>query len=247
MTSLQTVYISDPSTPAEVNSQKQATAFPPNFIHSLDATHMMLTALECRNQGLTFASVHDSYWTHACSIDKMSEVIRETFIALHSSDVLGKLHEEFTERYGDYQTPLANIRSSTLVKQLASAGSRISVTPEQAQTLTDLKPLLEISDNKETAVHFDKTAVDSAAELERLVKGMEETQGAPLERTIEEDDEAEMDEGEDEPKTGKKAALDAASLALHGKFVNLTKLLPPLPKKGTFEVENIKNSQYFFS
>jgi hypothetical protein len=31
-----------------VNAQKQATAFPPNFIHSLDATHMLLTALECR-------------------------------------------------------------------------------------------------------------------------------------------------------------------------------------------------------
>ena len=45
-------------------------------------------------QGLTFASVHDSYWTHACSIDKMSEIIRDTFIALHSSDVLKKLHEE---------------------------------------------------------------------------------------------------------------------------------------------------------
>ena len=26
---------------------KQASAFPPNFVHSLDATHMMLTALEC--------------------------------------------------------------------------------------------------------------------------------------------------------------------------------------------------------
>ena len=31
-----------------VNGVKQASAFPPNFIHSLDATHMMLTALECR-------------------------------------------------------------------------------------------------------------------------------------------------------------------------------------------------------
>ena len=79
---------------ATVNAQKQASAFPPNFIHSLDATHMMLTALECRQQGLTFASVHDSYWTHACSIDQMSGIIRDTFIALHSSDVLGKLAEE---------------------------------------------------------------------------------------------------------------------------------------------------------
>lgn len=48
MTALQTVYISDPNSPAEVNGTKQASAFPPNFIHSLDATHMMLTALECR-------------------------------------------------------------------------------------------------------------------------------------------------------------------------------------------------------
>jgi len=47
-TTLQTVYISDPNTPAAVNSVKQASAFPPNFIHSLDATHMMLTSLECQ-------------------------------------------------------------------------------------------------------------------------------------------------------------------------------------------------------
>lgn len=48
MTALQTVYISDPNQPAEVAPQKQATAFPPNFIHSLDATHMLLTALKCK-------------------------------------------------------------------------------------------------------------------------------------------------------------------------------------------------------
>lgn len=43
---------------------------------------------------LTFASVHDSYWTHAATVDEMSGIIRDTFIALHSSDVLKKLHEE---------------------------------------------------------------------------------------------------------------------------------------------------------
>jgi DNA-directed RNA polymerase len=48
MTALQTVYISDPSAPSEVSPQKQATAFPPNFIHSLDATHMLLTAMKCK-------------------------------------------------------------------------------------------------------------------------------------------------------------------------------------------------------
>ena len=77
-----------------VNAMKQASAFPPNFIHSLDATHMLLTALECRIQDITFASVHDSYWTHPCDIDRMSSIIRETFSALHSSDILARLETE---------------------------------------------------------------------------------------------------------------------------------------------------------
>lgn len=47
-TALQTVFIIDPSIPAEVDARAQATAFPPNFIHSLDATHMMMTALACK-------------------------------------------------------------------------------------------------------------------------------------------------------------------------------------------------------
>jgi DNA-directed RNA polymerase len=70
------------------------SAFPPNFIHILDATHRMSSTIECRVQGLMFASVHDLYWTHACSIDHMSEIICDTFIALHSSDVLQKLEAE---------------------------------------------------------------------------------------------------------------------------------------------------------
>ena len=43
---------------------------------------------------LTFASVHDSYWTHASTIDNMSVIIRDTFIALHGSNVLQRLYDE---------------------------------------------------------------------------------------------------------------------------------------------------------
>ena len=73
---------------------KQASAFPPNFVHSLDATHMILTAIECSSRNLTFAAVHDSYWTHACDIDQMSAIIRDTFINLHASDMLKRLSAE---------------------------------------------------------------------------------------------------------------------------------------------------------
>lgn len=30
------------------NPAKQRTAFPPNYVHSLDSTHMMYTALACQ-------------------------------------------------------------------------------------------------------------------------------------------------------------------------------------------------------
>lgn len=33
----------------------QTSAFPPNYIHSLDASHMMMTAIECRRHGIAFA------------------------------------------------------------------------------------------------------------------------------------------------------------------------------------------------
>ena len=53
-----------------VNRRKQLQGFPPNFIHSLDASHMLLSALAVpRKVVLTFAAVHDSFWTHAGDVD----------------------------------------------------------------------------------------------------------------------------------------------------------------------------------
>jgi DNA-directed RNA polymerase len=53
---------------------KQKNAFPPNFIHSLDSSHMMLTSLFCEREGITFVSVHDCFWTHPSSVDIMNKV-----------------------------------------------------------------------------------------------------------------------------------------------------------------------------
>lgn len=53
---------------------KQKNAFAPNFIHSLDSSHMMLTSLYCEQAGITFMSVHDCFWTHPCTVDVMNRV-----------------------------------------------------------------------------------------------------------------------------------------------------------------------------
>lgn len=72
----------------QVSKQKQRTAFPPNFVHSLDSSHMMMTATACRSAGLTFAGVHDSFWTHACDVDTMNRILREKFVDLYEIPIL---------------------------------------------------------------------------------------------------------------------------------------------------------------
>ncbi|XP_071147000.1 DNA-directed RNA polymerase, mitochondrial-like [Mytilus edulis] len=87
--------------PDKPNSQKQKNGFPPNYIHSLDSVHMMLTALYCWRAGITYVSVHDCYWTHPCDVDIMNKICREQFIALHSQPILEDLSKFMLERFGD--------------------------------------------------------------------------------------------------------------------------------------------------
>ncbi|KAG2742603.1 DNA/RNA polymerase [Suillus brevipes Sb2] len=248
MTAIQSVYISDPNAPSEVNAIKQASAFPPNFIHSLDATHMMLTALECRTQGLTFASVHDSYWTHASSIEKMSEIIRDTFIALHSSGVLEKLAEEFRTRYGSHKVPLESLRSGKLLKNLQAAGVRIVASSEQANALrlggfSSFDDIIDVSDEKSGSIAQISKAMETEPTQTEAPLVISDRRGRRAKNVVKKVS-AVMDgeEGDDDC-----AGEDDADSILVDKFVDLSAVLPPLPKKGDFDVETIKKSQYFFS
>ncbi|KAL5582055.1 hypothetical protein UlMin_014497 [Ulmus minor] len=83
----------------KVMVKRQRTAFPPNFVHSLDGSHMMMTAVACRKSGLTFAGVHDSYWTHACDVDEMNKILREKFVELYETPILENLLESFQQTF----------------------------------------------------------------------------------------------------------------------------------------------------
>lgn len=110
-TSMQGVSVVDPHPTDPVSKRKQLQAFPPNFIHSLDATHMLLSAAKCKDNGMTFASIHDSFWTHACDVTAMSAHLRDAFIEMHQGDIIERLRDEFGVRYKDrmYLAPvLAN-------------------------------------------------------------------------------------------------------------------------------------------
>ncbi|NXK29517.1 RPOM protein, partial [Arenaria interpres] len=99
---------------------KQKNAFPPNFIHSLDSTHMMLTALHCLRQGLTFVSVHDCYWTHALTVDVMNQVCRQQFVALHSEKILQDLSKFMLEKYCSPGRETRALWQKKLMEQLSS-------------------------------------------------------------------------------------------------------------------------------
>ncbi|KAK3502829.1 hypothetical protein B0T13DRAFT_494099 [Neurospora crassa] len=115
-TCMQDLVMTIPERSDPVNRRKQLQAFPPNFIHSLDASHMILSALHCDELGLTFAAVHDSFWTHASDIDSMNAVLRDAFIRIHSEDVIGRLAAEFQARYKN-SLYLAKIETGTKLAQ----------------------------------------------------------------------------------------------------------------------------------
>ncbi|RZC61884.1 hypothetical protein C5167_023661 [Papaver somniferum] len=88
-----------------VDVKKQKSAFPPNFVHSLDGSHMMMTAVACRDAGLHFAGVHDSFWTHACDVDKMNLILREKFVELYDMPILENLLESFQTSFPTLSFP----------------------------------------------------------------------------------------------------------------------------------------------
>jgi len=79
-------------------SQKQKLA--PNFIHSLDAAHMMMTILAAHGEyGISsFAMIHDSYGVHACDWQNFAPLIRRTFVDIYNKDVLKRFGDEVQER-----------------------------------------------------------------------------------------------------------------------------------------------------
>ncbi|XP_046457253.1 DNA-directed RNA polymerase, mitochondrial-like [Daphnia pulex] len=115
------------------NAIKQRNAFPPNFIHSLDSSHMMLTALYCQRKGITFASIHDCFWTHPCTVAEMNKICRQQFVSLHSQPILEDLSKFLVSQFAvrasgadavDDDTPkgLARHRLNQIISEVPRRG-----------------------------------------------------------------------------------------------------------------------------
>lgn len=84
---------------APLRRKKQAQSLAPNFVHSVDASHMMRTAIACRRVGVDFAAVHDSYRSHAETVTRMGAILREEFLLVHEKPLLDVVAEEWREKF----------------------------------------------------------------------------------------------------------------------------------------------------
>jgi len=85
----------------KIDAKTQAKGIAPNFIHSLDATHLYLALLNASKKGInSFATVHDSFATHSCDVESLSQTLKEEFIRLTNYDILSHFQEEIAKKYG---------------------------------------------------------------------------------------------------------------------------------------------------
>lgn len=105
VTILQSIIIAMPDNDVPVATFKQVNGAPPNFIHSIDATHMLMTARACRNAGIAFAEVHDSYWTHAGTVSRLAVILRQQFVALHERPLLADLLAQWRAKWPKVEFP----------------------------------------------------------------------------------------------------------------------------------------------
>lgn len=86
-------------TGTKLNVRKQALGISPNFVHSLDAAHLMRTVLLCVQDGMEdFAMIHDSYGCHAGHADLLRDNLRQAFVDQYSQPVLEQFRNELAEQ-----------------------------------------------------------------------------------------------------------------------------------------------------
>lgn len=80
-----------------LDPHKNVNGISPNFVHSMDASHLMLTALAAGEQGVShFAMIHDSFGTCPGNAGVMFKVVRETMVKTYSeNDVIAGFYEGF--------------------------------------------------------------------------------------------------------------------------------------------------------
>lgn len=81
-----------------------AQTAPPNFIHSLDASHLLRVLARCPTAGVTqVAIVHDAFATTPSKMPALVELLGDEFVEMYSRDVLGETLGRMLDEIGAEQ------------------------------------------------------------------------------------------------------------------------------------------------
>lgn len=154
-----------------------------------------------------------------------------------------KFLSQFRERYKGYKISLATLRTGRLYSKLGLNPDGTKAVPKaQPRTPSTLLGSLELegSTPAERAAALTAALESEASEdIAATPTGRRPGRPPKVAREASDDDEAEEQEEEEEEVE--------ADVGLASKFIDLVDVLPPLPKKGEFDVNTIKKSLYFFS
>jgi DNA-directed RNA polymerase len=81
-----------------IDKRKMSLAIAPNFVHAMDAAHMLRTVetlLDVVGPSIHLSMIHDSYATHAADAEGLSFAIRQSFVEMyHEADWLERFRDE---------------------------------------------------------------------------------------------------------------------------------------------------------
>lgn len=68
--------------------KKTMNAVAPNFVHSLDASHMARVVLKATEEGMDVVTIHDDFGVHAADTERFHQIIREEFVAMYEGNTI---------------------------------------------------------------------------------------------------------------------------------------------------------------
>lgn len=78
----------------KLKNSKQRSTIAPNFVHSFDASHLMMTVLKAKAEGIdNFLLIHDSFGCLPSDMEEFSEIVKESMVELY------KTHDPFMQIY----------------------------------------------------------------------------------------------------------------------------------------------------
>lgn len=196
-----------------------------------------------------------------------------TFIILHSSDILGKLDAEvssshhasapptdsydlqFRMRYTNHKIPLTALRGSFLTR-LKKAGLKFSdVQKKELRSIAkELKESKKEEEDEDTeagenedilAVDADVAKGDLVDDDSDLIDALTAEDTTPSEETKETEEPPKRKRGRKPKSQLDDEKNKTFEERIEDRYINLVDILPPIPKKGAFRVEDIKGFAIF--